>query len=233
VKGYESSEKGEMVMRKTLRIFALLIAASMLLWIAGCGGDDDDDDDDCGTNVDPTVVLSPNGGDIGSNTVITATFNKAVETVTATGVTPTGSGKDWTFSLPVGDGQAVTVEGTDSCDESVSAIATFNVGAPDNTPPELDGAASDPKDGASGVDPADVEEIVLEFSEVISDAVIESFIPETNVQANVDGTTVTIEFLGTFSLGNEQEVEIEITVTDASGNEATIDYSFTTMSKED
>jgi hypothetical protein len=231
VKKYESSEKGEMVMAKIFRILTLLVAASMLLWIAGCGGDDDDDD--CANNVPPTVTLSPNGGAIGSNTVITATFNKAVETVTATGASPTSTDKKaWTFTLPVGDGQTVVVEGTDLCKETGSATATFNVGAPDTTAPSLVGGDCEPKNGDDGVDPADVEEIVLAFSETIANAEVTSFEPTANVQAKVDGSKVTINFLGNFSLGNEQEVVVKMTVTDASNNSADIEYGFTTMAKE-
>jgi hypothetical protein len=235
VKGYESSEKGEMVMRKTLRIFALLIAASMLLWIAGCGGDDDDDDDACDDNKAPTVTLSPNGGDIGSNTIISATFNKAVDTVTATGATPTVSAdkKVWTFTLSVGDGQAVTVEGTDACGDTGSASATFSVGAPDTVAPEIDGAACDPKDGASGVDPSGISEIIIKFSETLSSAELQSFEPEISHDPVLDGDTMTISFLGGASLSNEQEIEIDIDIEDSAGNAASVTYGFTTMSKEE
>jgi hypothetical protein len=218
-----------MVMKKVLRIFALLMAASMLLWIAGCGGDDDDDD--CGENVAPTVTLSPNGGDIGSNTVITASFNKAVESATATGATPTSTdNKVWTFTLGVGDGQAVTVEGTDACDEKASVTGNFNVGAPDTEAPSL--ASADPKDGADGVDPADVTEITLTFSEALASAELTNFEPDANVDAKLDGDTVTVEFLGGFSLSNEQEILVAITVTDGAGNSSDIEYTFTTMAKE-
>ena len=218
-------------MTKVLRIFALLMAASMLLWIAGCG--DDDDDDDCEGNVTPEVTLSPNGGSIGSNTIITATFNKAVESATATGATPTSTdNKVWTFSLGVGDNQAVTVEGTDACGESGSATGNYSVGAPDTDPPELDGGASNPPDGEDGVDPADVTEITLKFSESLASAELTNFEPDANVDAKLDGDTVTVEFLGGFSLSNEQEVVVELTVVDGAGNSSDIKYSFTTMAKE-
>lgn len=216
-------------MAKVLRIFALLMAASMLLWIAGCGDDDDDDDDDCTDNVAPTVTIAPNGGQVAAGQSITVTFSKPV-TATATGATLAGSGAAYTFSLTA-DG-TVTVTGTDDCDGTVSASATFTVGAADTDAPELVGDDCDPEDGDDGVDPADVEEIVLVFNETIAAADVDSIEPDTAVTADVDGDTVTINFLGDFSLGNEQEVEVEITVEDASGNTATIDYSFTTMAKE-
>jgi hypothetical protein len=231
MKVYESSEKGEMVMTKIFRILALLAAASLLLWIAGCGGDDDDDD--CTDNVAPTVTLSPNGGDIASNSTITATCSKAVDTLTATGATPTsGDNKVWTFQLGVGAGQAVSVVATDSCGDTGEASATFNVSEPDIEAPELVGGDCEPEDGDDGIDPADVEEIVLVFSEPLSGAELTAFEPDGDVNAELDGDTVTIAFLGNFSLGNEQEIVVEMTVEDLAGNTADVEYGFTTTAKE-
>jgi hypothetical protein len=219
-----------MVMRKTLSIFALLIAASMLLWIAGCGGDDDDDD--CEDNVAPTVTLSPAGGAIASNAVVTATTSKPVDTLTVSGgVTASGSGKNWTFSLAEG-AQSVTVDATDSCGDSGSASGSYTVTAPDSTAPDLDGGGSDPKDGASGVDPADVDEIVVKFTEPLKTAEMASFEPDVDVDSSLDGDTVTISFLGGATLSNEQEIEVEFNIEDLAGNTATVTYSFTTMAKE-
>jgi Big-like domain-containing protein len=232
VNKYESSEKGEMVMTKIFRILALLTAASMLLWVAGCGGDDDDDDD-CTDNVAPTVALSPAGGDVFSNSVITATCSKVVETLTVSGgiVATSSDNKVFTFNLPAG-AQSITVDCTDACGDSASASGTYTVGAPDNTAPTLVGGDCEPEDGDDGVEPADVESILLVFDENIDSATVTAFEPDANVQATADGTEVLIEFLGQFSLGNEQEVVIEITVSDLAGNESEIEYSFTTMAKE-
>jgi hypothetical protein len=231
MKVYESSEKGEMVMTKIFRILALLTAASMLLWIAGCG--DDDDDDDCGENVTPTVALSPASGDVFSNSIITATCSKVVESLTVSGgiVATSSDNKVFTFSLPEG-AQSITVDVVDACDETASATGTYTVGAPDTVDPEIDGGGSDPKDGADGVDPADVEEIVIKFSEALSGAELTNFEPDGDVTPDLDGDTVTINFLGNFGLGNEQEVVVELTVEDLAGNTAEITYSFTTMAKE-
>jgi len=232
MKVYESSEKGEMVMTKIFRILALLAAASMLLWIAGCGGDDDDDD--CADNVAPTVTLSPAGGDVFSNSIITAMCSKPVDTLTISGgivATAGAAKKNWTFNLPEGS-QSITVEATDACGDSGSASGTYNVGAPDTVAPKLVGNDCVPKDGDDGVDPADVEDITLAFDEDIKTATVTAFEPDANVQATPDGSEVLIEFLGNFSLGNEQEVNVEITVTDLAGNSTDAVYSFTTMAKE-
>jgi hypothetical protein len=220
-----------MVMTKVLRIFALLMAASMLLWIAGCGGDDDDDD--CGENVKPEVTMTPNGGQVSEGQTITLAFNKAMSSVTGTGATPTSTdNKVWTFTLTAGDGQAVTITGEDDCEETVSASGTFSVGAPDLDAPELDGGASDPPDGEDGVDPADVSEITLVFNEILASVELTNFEPDANVDAKLDGDTVTVEFLGGWTPSNEQEIVVELTVTDGSGNSADIEYGFTTMAKE-
>jgi len=219
-------------MTKIFRILVLLTAVSMLLWIAGCGGDDDDDD--CADNVAPEVTLSPAGGDVFSNSIITATCNKVVDSLTVSGgITATSSdNKVFTFSLPEGS-QSITVTATDACGDTGEASGTYSVGAPDTTPPELDGGACEPEDGADGVDPADVEEIVLKFSEELSGAELTNFEPEGNVTAELDGDTVTIQFLGNFSLGNEQEVVVEMTIEDLANNTADIEYGFTTMAKEE
>jgi hypothetical protein len=231
MKVYESSEKGEMVMTKIFRILALLAAASMLLWIAGCG--DDDDDDDCADNVAPTVTLSPAGGEVFSNSIITATCSKVVDSLTVSGgiVATSSDNKVFTFSLPEG-AQSITVDCTDACGDTASASGTYTVGAPDTTPPALDGGGCDPEDGDDGVDPADVEEIVLKFSEALSGAELTAFEPDGDVTSEVDGDTVTISFLGNFSLGNEQEIVVEMTIEDLAGNTADIEYGFTTMAKE-
>jgi len=235
MKVYESSEKGEMVMTKIFRILTLLVAASMLLWIAGCGGDDDDDD--CATNVAPTVTLSPAGGDVFSNTTITATCSKPVDSLTVSGgaaATPDAAKKVWTFTLAQGAGQSITVDCTDACGDTGSASGTYNVGAPDTTAPDLDGSGCTPKDGADGVDPADVaEEIVLKFSEALSVAEITSFEPDDAAfSEELDGDTLTITFLK-YQLGNEVEVAIELDIQDLAGNAKSVAYGFTTMAKEE
>lgn len=218
-------------MTKIFRILALLMAASMLLWIAGCG--DDDDDDDCADNVPPTVVLSPAGGNIASNTVISATCSKVVDTLTVSGgvVATSADNKVWTFSLPEGS-QSITVDATDSCGDSGSASGTYTVSAPDTTAPEIDDGGCDPENGADGVDPADVEEIVIKFSEPLGSAEVTNFEPEANIDSELDGDTLTISFLGGFSLGNEQEVVVELDIEDLAGNTASVEYEFATMAKE-
>jgi hypothetical protein len=239
VKEYESSEKGEMVMKKLVSIFALLMAASMLFWLAGCGGDDDDDD--CTDNVAPSVVsVTPNGGTIASNGTITVTLSKPVKTATITlGAASATSADNKVYTLTglaEGAGQALSITAEDDCGDTLDppfAGLTFDVIPEDNTPPELVGGDCEPEDGEDGVDPASVEEIVIVLSEDCKVAEVTSFEPEdAKIDTELDGDTLTISFLGGFSLGNEQEVNIEIAAEDIAGNTADLEYSFTTMAKE-
>jgi hypothetical protein len=232
-----------MVMKKLLSIIALLMAASMLFWLAGCGGDDDDDE--CDENVAPKVAsVSPNGGDVFANSVITVSLSKVVDSVTITmggaAVTPTSAdNKVFTFSPPAeGANQALAITAEDACGDGLDpafAGVTFNVGAIDPDPPVLAGDKCDPKDGADGVDPAGYEAITIVCNENLASADIVSVEPEIDPApaVEVDGDTVTLAFLGGYKLSNEMEVEIVLSVTDLAANSAELTYSFTTMSKEE
>ena len=156
-------------MKKGLSILALLMAALMLFWLAGCGGDDDDDD--CTDNVAPKVSsVSPPGGDVSLNTTITVYFSKAVKTTTITlggalvTVTITAVTNAYSFTPnSEGAGQELTITAEDSCGYGLDpafAGATFNVVGHYHGP-ELVGDDCEPKDGSMNVDPANVSEIVL------------------------------------------------------------------------
>lgn len=227
-------------MRKVLSIFALLMAASMLFWLVGCGGDDDDDD--CADNVAPKVnSVTPDGGTVSLNTNITVTLSKAVDSISITfgGAAVSASTTDkkvYTFTpSKEGAGQALAITAEDSCGASLDpayAGATFEVAAADADAPELVGDSCEPKDGADGLDPVGITQIVLAFNEALSDVTVDLVEPSENINATLDGDTVTIEFLGGWTLGNEVAVEIKIAATDLAGNAADIDYGFTTMAKE-
>ena len=230
-------------MKKLLSILALLMATSMLIWFAGCGGDATDD---CADNVAPAVQsVVPDGGSISLNTTITVSLSKAVTSMSITlggaAITPaTTDDRVYTFTPTTeGDGQALAITATDACDAGLEppyAGATFNVAAPDTTAPEIDDSACAPANGDSGVDPADVtEEIVIVFTEDMGDVTVASFEPaDATIDDSLDGNTLTISFLGGYSLGNETEVTVELEGTDLAGNAlADGSYSFTTMAKEE
>ena len=227
-------------MKKVLSILALLMAASMLFWLAGCGGDDDDDD--CADNVAPKVnSVAPNGGVVSLNTNITVTLSKPVDSISITfggaAVTPTTTdNKVFTFTpTKEGAGQALAITAEDACAASLDpayAGATFEVAAADPDPPELVGDSCDPKDGATGIDPVTVTGITLVFSEALAKATVDLVEPDENINAVLDGDTVTIEFLGGWTMGNEVAVDISIAAEDLAGNTADIKYGFATMAKE-
>jgi hypothetical protein len=243
-KDYKSSEKGETVMKKLLSILALLMAASMLIWLAGCGGDDDDDD--CADNVAPSVQsVVPNGGDIALNTTITVTLSKAVETISITlggaAITPnTTDNRVYTFTPTAeGNGQALAITAEDACGDALDPAyggATFNVAPLDTTAPTILGNQCVPKNGDTGVDPADVtEEIIIKFSEAMKKVSVDSFEPSgATIDDSLSGDTLTISFLGGYSLGNEEEVSVELSGEDLAGNAlGDGSYGFTTMAKEE
>lgn len=230
-------------MNRLLRIFALLTAASMLIWIAGCGEEEEEEEKGPAPKVDAVNISE--GQEVAGNTAIVVTFSKAVETATITVSGATGAvsglpGKTatWTPSpdMPAG-AHTLSITAEDSAGQGLDPAFTpvnFTATAPDTTPPALDVANCDPKDGADGVDPADYpEQIVLAFSEKLKEAKVSSKEPDfkSTDELSADGKTLTIKFLQ-FTLPNETEFTIKVAATDAAGNPAALEYSFTTMAKE-
>jgi hypothetical protein len=225
-------------MKRFLRIFALLMAASMLLWIAGCG-DDDDDDDDADTTPPALISSVPaTGGTQAGNAAVTLTFDEDIASATVvsggTGAAvPAGTVVTFTPSpaLPAG---AVTlvISVKDAAGNETQATVSYTATTPDEIPPKLDGGACVPPDGGSGVDPAGMTELVIAADEDLSDAKVKSTDPEFNFTDKVEGALVTLTFLQ-WSPPNETEVTVELEMTDLAGNPATVTYSFTTMAKEE
>jgi len=227
------------MMRKLLSILALLTAASMVLWFAGCGGDDDDDVVNPPTSA--TWSISE-GQELAGNAVIMVTFDVAVDeaTITVTGAagtttvdkkvatwTPTGA-------IPAGAHTAtVTASNAGGSLEGATAV-NFTAIAPDIVKPTLSGASCDPKDGASGVDPADYPEmIVAAFSEKLASASITGKDPDfkSTEELGPDGTTLEISFLQ-YTMPNETPFTITIDIADGAGNTNTVEWTFETMAKE-
>jgi hypothetical protein len=228
-----------MIMKESVRIFALLMAASMLIWMIGCGGDDEEE-------VVPPEVSSisvAEGAEVAGNTAITVTFDKSMESVdiTVTGATGavvvSGKSATWTPSpdMPAG-AHTLTGSGTDKDGESVDfGPVNFTATAPDNEKPVLVGASCDPKDGADGVDPAGYGESIfaaLSDNIGVTEARIIASEPEFQFTEELGADGLTINFLK-YSMPNETEFKITIEVKDAAGNVAEVEYSFTTMKKEE
>ncbi|MBD3184139.1 hypothetical protein GF312_17780, partial [Candidatus Poribacteria bacterium] len=168
-------------MKRFLRIFALLMAASMLIWLVGCGGDDEEEEE---TGPAPTVtsVSITEGAQVAGNQSITVTFSKAVAsaTITVTGATGTttvaGKTATWTPTGEIPPGaHTMTVSAEDSAGQALEGAVpiNFTAVAPDNTPPDLDAGSCDPEDGADGVDPADYPEtLTVVFTEDLAEATV-------------------------------------------------------------
>jgi hypothetical protein len=227
-------------MKRFLRIFALLMAASMLLWIAGCGDDDDDDDEDTTPPAFISSVPAEGAVDIAGNAVVTFTFDEDIATATlvsgGTGVVA-AVGTAVTFTpgagTPLGPGPVtLTISAEDAAGNATTATVNFTAKEPDPDPPVLDGPSCVPKDGASGVDPAGMTELVIAANEDLSDARVLSTDPEFNFTDEVAGKLVTLTFLQ-WSPPNETTVTVELEMTDLAGNPGTVTYSFTTMAKEE
>jgi hypothetical protein len=223
-------------MRRSLRIFALLMAASMLIWVAGCGDDEEEEEKGPAPEVESSVPAA--GATIAGNASVTFTLNVKLDEASVSGAagTTTIEGKNVIFTpttdMPAGP-VSLTLTGTSADGQEVSHTLSFTAGAVDRDPPELVDSKCDPKNGATGVDPADYPEaITVVFNEDVAEAVVTSAEPEFKFTEEIAGDTLTINFLQ-YSMPNETEYTIGVTAKDAAGNEAELEYSFTTMAKEE
>jgi len=225
-------------MKRLSRIFALLMAASMLIWLIGCGDDaaTDDDDDDVGPVPTVTGASVTAGASVPGNTTVTFTMNKALASANVAGAAGTtaisGTSVIFTPSPAMSGSVTLSVTGKDAGGQEIAPAysITFTATAPDTTAPTLVGASCVPANGASGVDPAGITALVVKFSEALKTAIVTSKDPSFNSTEAVAGDTLTITFLA-YSLPNETPVSIAITVTDPSGNSADVTYGFETMEK--
>jgi hypothetical protein len=222
-------------MKRLLRIFALLMAASMLIWIAGCGDDDDDDDDT--DDIAPVLQSSTPtaGGEQAANAVVIFNYDETIAkaTVTSGNGTATVAGPMVTVTPTVAAGSVtVSVDVEDAAGNVTSSSVSYTAKAADTTPPGIDGGACDPKDGADGVDPADYpEKLVIAFNEDLSEAKVSATDPEFKFTPTASGKTLELTFLQ-YSMPNETKFTLTLAATDLAGNAAEIKYSFTTMAKE-
>jgi hypothetical protein len=226
-------------MKKLLRFSALLTAALMVFIMVGCGGEDEEE----GDTTPPTMTSAtpPSGAELAANASITLIFSEKMGAVTvAGGVVTLGDGKTVTVA-PAGEWSAgsvtLTVTGTDVAGNDLAAqTLSYTVKAADNTPPDIDDAKCDPKNGADGLEPGDVTAIKIVFTETMKGVKVDGFEPEdAKVDPQFDGDkTLNIAFLGGYSLGNEMEIVVKLSGTDLAGNAlATTEYKFATMAKEE
>jgi hypothetical protein len=225
-------------MKRFLRIFALLVAASMLLWIAGCG-DDDDDDDDSGDTVAPTLTaqIPAAGGTQAGNANVVLTYDENIASATiASGGTGTATPAGTVVTIapsPAFPPGAVTLVVTvaDAAGNETTTTVSFTAAAEDTEDPAL--GTCDPADGASNVTPDDYPDgITIGFSEPLSDAKLTSKDPDfkSTEKLSADGTALEISFLQ-YSLPFETTVTIGVQATDLAGRTADLEYTFTTEIK--
>ena len=235
-------------MKRSMSIFALLVAASMLIWLAGCGGDDEEEED-LGPAPEVTSISVAEGGAIAANASISVTFNKKVDDGSmaiavsgATGaVTWDAAGKvaTWAPAPDMSEGaHALSVSGSDAGGQDLKEAKTVNFTATvaDTTAPKIKDADCDPKNGATGVDPSGYTALKIVFDEAMDEAKVDSIDPaiEPNPTAELADATLTLTFLGGFKMPNETEYKITLSGKDKAGNAlATTEYKFTTMAKEE
>jgi len=235
--------EGEVAMTRLLRIFALLMAASMLFWIAGCGGEEEEEEDK-GPAPNVASVSIANGAEVASNAAIAVTFSKKMKTVsitlngTAVAATPDAANKVYSFTPGATyEGQSVTlaITGEDDFGQALDpayAGINFTVKAQDTEAPTIVDSGCVPPNKATGVDPAGVTEMKIKFSESMGSALVTAKDPDFKSVDTLAGDTLTITFMQ-FSLSNETTYSLTLSGKDAAGNAlTTTSYSFTTMAKE-
>lgn len=146
----------------------------------------------------------------------------------------------WNPSDTISAGEhELTIRGKDTAGNELANCPTVYfkiVLPPDTTPPLIDGANCEPRNGETGVDPAEIEasDIRIVFSEPMSQARLDSFDPkDVKVDARFDGDrTLVVSLLPGSKLSNEIEVRATVSGVDKAGNAIEPDeseYSFTTM----
>jgi methionine-rich copper-binding protein CopC len=235
-------------MKGLLSIFGLLAALLMVIMFVGCGGEDEEE-----ALPEPTVtsVSVADGATIAGNTAITIAFSRKVDdgsvTIAVSGAAGTiawdaaGKTATWTPSADMSAGaHTLTIGGSAADGQAIGGTTSvnFTAAAADKVAPEIVGASCEPKNGATGVDPADVNSaaaIKIVFSEACKGVKVNKKSPEdmkTVDALSADGLTFTMTFQK-YEIGNEVKVEVELVGTDMAGNAlANGSYTFTTMAKE-
>jgi hypothetical protein len=226
-------------MQKLFRLTALLIAAMLVVWVAGCG-DDDDDDDDAEPAASVVNVAPADGSTVPANQKVTVDFDNAVDSCTINGKPATLSGGNKKAEvadagLTEGQSNTVTIAWTNKDGSSGSSTVTYTVQAADTEAPELTGGNVEDGDDGLSPDELNADGIELEFNEEIDSVSLELSVEGTalNWKFSKDGTKVAGVPLSGADLGFEKEYVIEGTVADAAGNEADISITFATEAKEE
>ena len=186
--------------------------------------------------VSPFVVdPSPGGAPIPPNTQFSLTFEQAVDAVAVNGIAATGSGRNWTASptLLQGDGQTLNVTWTNRDGSSGSqAVGPYTVRVPDTTPPRI--TSGTVADGTVDVDPAPLNAgIRFDFDEPVTGTIklTDEAGADLNWIANVAGQTAVLTPVAGQELVNETTYKIKIDVHDGAGNPLQTTITFVTKPK--
>lgn len=217
-------------MKLFFRTLAIVMTALFAVYMVGCGGDDPEPTPDAAF-----VSATPASGDLAANGSVKVTFDNNPGAVEASAGTVSGTGKSRTITAPA-DGFPIGALALNLTWENGGAdghTLNYTVVAADETAPEV--TASSPKDGAEGVDPADVFEdgIEVTFSEpVTGELMLMDGDDDVGWTSATDGDMITLTGNAGQELSNETEYEVAGTVKDGAGNEAEVSITFTTKAKE-
>ena len=213
-------------MKLYFRTLAIVLSALLAVYIVGCGGEEDPEPTDAAF-----VSATPASGDLAANGSISVTFDNNPGDVTASAGTVTGSGKSRTINGPFTAGAlALNLTWTNG---DGSHTLNYTIVAADETAPEV--TASNPKDGAEGVDPAKVFEdgIEVTFNEnVTGELKLMDGDDDVGWTSEASDNKITLTGNAGQELSNETEYEIAGTVQDGAGNEAEVSITFVTKAKE-
>ena len=234
-------------MKSLLSIFGLLTVTLMVLMFVGCGGDEEEEKLPQAT----ATASIAEGSEVAGNTAIAVTFSRKASDGTITIAVSGAAGAvawdaagrvaTWTPSAAMSAGaHTLSVTGKTADGQDIAPLTiNFTATSPDNVPPEIVGASCEPKNGATGVDPADVNSagaIKIVFSEPCKGVKVNKRVPEdmkTVDALSADGLTFTMTFQK-WEIGNEVKVEVELIGTDMADNPLRSGaYTFTTMALEE
>ena len=182
------------------------------------------------------AVTPAAGAEIPPNTEFSLIFCQAVVAVTVNGVAATGSGRNWTASLTLlqGDGHTLEVHWRNRDGSSGSRVTgPYTIRIPDTTPPRItDGTVAN---GAVDVHPAPLNAGGFQFGfhEDVAGSIklTDEAGADLNWIATLSGQTATLTPVAGQELVNETTYKIKIDVHDAAGNPLQTTITFVTKPK--
>ena len=184
----------------------------------------------------PFNVTPAPGAEIPPNTQFSLTFDRAVVAVTVNDVAATGSGRNWSVSLTLlqGDDHTLVVRWTNRDGRSVSqSVGPYTIRLRDTISPRITGGTV--ADGTVDVDPApiNVSGFRFGFHEAVAGSIKLTDEAGTNLhwQASIAGQTATLTPVAGQELVNETTYKIEIDIHDGAGNRTQATITFVTKPK--